>query len=89
MNQQLSVPALYMRTRAIVCAEYQTGWVGVNVWVFLLGQVSTEHLFTHRLLCQSEPELTGFQRNILILVLGPLQHVLKRQSSYFNLILLS
>lgn len=75
MNQQLSEPALYTRTSHL-CAEYRISWVCVDVWVILLAQVSAQHLLTHRLFCQSEPELTGFQSNIFILILSPLQHVL-------------
>lgn len=52
--------------------------VCVSVRVTLLGEMSTQHLLTHRLLCQSKPELTGLQGNIFILVLSPLQHVLRQ-----------
>ena len=52
--------------------------VCVCVCVFLLGEMSTQHLLTHRLLRQSKPELTGLQGNIFILVLSPLQHVLRQ-----------
>ena len=42
----------------------------------LLGEGSTQHVLTHGLLGQREPELAGLQGHILILVLGPQQHVL-------------
>lgn len=75
MNLQLSIlalgcqPVLYAHLCICVC---------VSVCVFLLGEMSTQHLLTHRLLSQSKPELTGLQGNIFILVLSPLQHVLRQ-----------
>ena len=42
----------------------------------LLRQMPHKYIFAYWLLSQSQPEFTGLQSHVLILVLGPLQHVL-------------
>lgn len=43
-----------------------------------LHQMGRQHLLADGLLCQRQPELARLQRHVLIAVLRPLQHVLKR-----------
>ena len=53
--------------------------------VYLLDQVPRQGLLADGLLSQGEPELTGLQTDILIWVLGSLEHVLgRREISYRN-----
>lgn len=80
MNQQLSI--LTPECQSVYCMCI---YLCVCVCMFLLGEMSTQHLLTHRLLRQSKPELTGFQGNIFILVLSPLQHVLRWNKEKENL----
>lgn len=47
--------------------------------VYLLDQVPRQGLLADGLLSQGEPELTGLQTDILIWVLGSLEHVLGRR----------
>lgn len=51
---------------------------------FLLREVTAEHVLAHWLLCQSKPELTGLQGNVLILVLSPLKHVLQHKKEHLT-----
>lgn len=46
---------------------------------YSLDQVGGQDFLADGLLGQRQPELTGLQGHILIMVLGPLQHVLGQQ----------
>lgn len=43
-----------------------------------LDQMGSQDFFTDGLLGQRQPELAGLKGHVLIMVLGPLQHVLGR-----------
>lgn len=52
--------------------------------VYLLDQVPRQGLLADGLLSQGEPELTGLQADILIWVLGTLEHVLGRRETFLT-----
>lgn len=89
-NNQISSFVLLLNCIIIKCI-YMSWWFYLLIKRTLcvctcsLRQVSTQNLLTHRLLGKCEPKFTGLQSDIFILILCPLQHILKNRKGVVSI----